>query len=82
MTEWTTEDPMLQSPVAPHETNAVMRMHRGGWLGENIMRSLRMSGRAVVKEMHKAMDDEQAAHAAGRQIHDALIEKGTDGQPA
>lgn len=80
MANWTTDDPMLQSPVAPHETNAVMRMHRGGWPGEKIMRSLRMRGRDVVISIHVAMDEEQAAYEAGRPIHDAPIEKGTNEQ--
>ncbi|QJD50274.1 hypothetical protein SEA_IWOKEUPLIKEDIS_71 [Mycobacterium phage Iwokeuplikedis] len=65
---------MLRSPMAPHESAGVLRMHRAGYKGKDIMKTLKLRGTKLMTQMSKAMDDEQSAARAGRPIHDALID--------
>lgn len=73
---WDLSHPSLGSP-SPHETAGVMRIHRTGKSGADLMVTLRMKGTALMKELQKAMNEEDAANKAGRPIHDAGIPKGT-----
>lgn len=66
-------DPILKSPLAPHETAGVLRIHRAGHKGADIMKMFKLRGTRLMKQMQRAMDDESRAHAAGLKIHDALI---------
>lgn len=61
---------------APHETRAVMRMHRSGHDGQTIMKTLRITGQSMVKQMQLAMDEEGAAHRRKVGIHDAKMPRG------
>ena len=70
---WDPNDPMLKSSLAPHETGGVLRMHRAGKTGAELMKLLRLRGTKLMDQMQRAMDAESAAHRAGRPIHDALI---------
>lgn len=74
--DWDVSHPSLSSP-APHETSGVLRMHRSGKKGADIMVALKMRGTELMSSLQKAIDDETAAAKAGRPIHDALIPNGT-----
>jgi len=71
--DWSADDPILKSPLAPHETAGVLRFHRAGHKGAEIMKLFKLRGTKLMKLMQKAMDDEGAAARANRPIHDALI---------
>lgn len=71
--DWNPNHPMLKSTGAPHETGGVLRMHRAGKTGAELMKLLRLRGTKLMNQMQKALDDEAEAHCAGRPIHDALI---------
>ncbi|ASJ79781.1 hypothetical protein KIY85_gp69 [Mycobacterium phage Heffalump] len=73
MTNWDPNHPLLRSPAAPHETAAVLRMHRAGYKGAQIMKILKLRGTRLMSQMQKALDDETRAAHAGRDIHDAKI---------
>lgn len=62
---------------APHETRAVMRMHRAGKAGPMIMEALKITGQSMMKQLQLAMDEEGAAHRRKVPIHDARMPKGT-----
>ncbi|AHJ86433.1 hypothetical protein 40AC_70 [Mycobacterium phage 40AC] len=72
--DWDPNHPLLRSPLAPHETAAVLRMHRAGHKGAKIMSILKLRGTALMKQMEKALADETSAAAQGRKIHDAKID--------
>ncbi|AAC18509.1 hypothetical protein SEA_LAKES_74 [Mycobacterium phage Lakes] len=73
--DWDPNDPKLKSPYAPHETAAVLRMHRVGFKGAHTMKLLKLRGTQLMNQIQRAMDAEQAAHRAGRPIHDAGVVK-------
>ncbi|ASR86169.1 hypothetical protein SEA_BOBSWAGET_64 [Mycobacterium phage BobSwaget] len=73
MTDWDPNHRLLKSTAAPHETAAVLRMHRANWKGADIMKLFKLRGTKLMKQMQKALDDETRAAHAGRPIHDALI---------
>ncbi|QXO13347.1 hypothetical protein SEA_TROOPER_70 [Mycobacterium phage Trooper] len=73
MTDWDPNHRLLRSTAAPHETAAVLRMHRAGYKGADIMKILKLRGTRLMKQMQKALDDETRAAHAGRDIHDAKI---------
>lgn len=74
--DWDANHPSLRDPRAPHETSGVLRMHRAGKSGADIMIALKLKGTALMRMMQRAMDDETAAERDGRQIHDAGVGKG------
>ena len=63
----------LRSLEAPHETGGVLRMHRNGLKGAEIMKKLKLKGAALMSEMQDAMDAESDAKEVGVPIHDASI---------
>lgn len=71
--ELSADDPILKSPLAPHETAGVLRAHRAGHQGSKLMKMLNLRGMRLMNEMKKAMDAESEAGKAGRPIYDALI---------
>jgi len=71
---WDPNHPSLRSPQAPHETAGVLRMRRNGYNGAQILKLIKLRGTRLVNQMQRAMDAEQAAHRAGRPIHDARID--------
>ncbi|ALA48171.1 hypothetical protein AU152_gp58 [Mycobacterium phage Phlei] len=73
--DWDPDDPMLKSPLAPHETAAVLRMQRAGFSGMETMSLLNMRATQLMGAVKKAMDDEQRAFNAGIPIHDDLIRR-------
>jgi hypothetical protein len=73
--DWTTAHPSLLAQNTPHETAGVLRIHRAGRSGKEIMKALGLRGTSLMKQMQKAIDDESHAHACGRDIHDAPITK-------
>ncbi|QGJ94835.1 hypothetical protein SEA_BLINN1_75 [Mycobacterium phage Blinn1] len=72
--DWNPNDPILKSPYAPHETGGVLRIHRSGYRGSQVMKILKLRGTKLMKQMQKALDDETRASAQGRPIHDAAID--------
>ncbi|ASR77176.1 helix-turn-helix DNA binding domain protein [Mycobacterium phage MyraDee] len=68
---------LLDLSNAPHETAAVMRMHRAGWKGRQIAETLNYRGTQLMRALQHALDQETYAHGDRRPIHDALIKKGT-----
>lgn len=74
---WDPNHPQLRSPLAPHETSAVMRAQRAGYRGTELVKLMRMPALKVVRALEKALDEEGAATRQSRPIHDSLIEKGT-----
>lgn len=75
--DWDPNALELTSLDAPHETAAVLRIHRGGKKAVDIMKTLRMRGTALMEELQDAMEAESDAAEAGVDIHDALIKRGT-----
>lgn len=75
--KWDPNDPILRSPLAPHESRATLRMHRAGWPGNEIMKKLNLKGTQLMQSLREAMSDEGDAHRSGRPIHDGTVEKGT-----
>lgn len=71
------DHPILRSPLGPYETPAAMRMHRAGWPGPVILKTLNMKASQLMTCLSKAMDEEQRAHRDGRPIHDVTVKKGT-----
>jgi hypothetical protein len=55
---------------APHETAAVLRMHRAGFSAPQICGLLKMSKHQLIHELNLAIDEEVDAHKAGLPIHD------------
>ncbi|ASR86521.1 hypothetical protein SEA_CHANGELING_69 [Mycobacterium phage Changeling] len=74
MADWDPNHPSLKSPMAPHETAAVLRMHRHGYKGAEIMKVFKLRGTRLMKQMQRALDAETQAGHAGRPIHDAKID--------
>ncbi|QJD52196.1 hypothetical protein PBI_JF4_65 [Mycobacterium phage JF4] len=68
--DWDPNHPSLQSPLAPHETGAVLRAHRAGFSGAWIAKNYGMRPPAVMAAMRSQMDDETKAHTQGRPIYD------------
>jgi hypothetical protein len=75
----TTEESVLTSPEAPHETAAVLRMHRAGIPVPRICAILGISKQQLIHEMNAAVDDETHAGRAGLKIHDATVAPPTPG---
>ncbi|AXH48840.1 hypothetical protein SEA_STEAMY_66 [Mycobacterium phage Steamy] len=71
--EWDPNHLTLSSPLAPHETSGLLRMHRAGHSGEQIMKTLKVRAADFTRQFSKALDAEQAAHDQGRPIYDAKI---------
>lgn len=63
--------------AAPHETAAVLRMHRAGFTGAQTGKMLGMYPRELVDRIRIAIDEELEAHRQGRPIHDPKVPKGT-----
>ncbi|AMS00968.1 hypothetical protein SEA_LOSER_72 [Mycobacterium phage Loser] len=74
MTDWDPNHRLLKSTNAPHETAAVLRMHRAGYKGADIMKLLKLRGTRLMSQMQRALDAETRAAHAGRPIHDAKID--------
>lgn len=75
--DYSTDDATLEEEKSPHETAAVLRMHRAGWPAPRIMEAFGISKETLMLNIRLAMEDETEAHRTGRAIHDALIKKGT-----
>ncbi|AOT24989.1 hypothetical protein PBI_KALPINE_70 [Mycobacterium phage Kalpine] len=74
MSDWDPNHRLLKSTAAPHETAAVLRMHRAGFKGADIMKTFKLRGTRLMKQMQRALDEESRAAHAGRPIHDAVID--------
>lgn len=70
---WDPNHPTLKSKAAPHETAAVLRMHRAGYKGADIMKLFKLRGTKLMNQMQRALNDETVAAHQGRDIHDAKI---------
>jgi len=75
--DWDPNHPMLKSPLAPHETNAAMRLHRNGHPNPEILKILKVKGTQLISMLRSAMDEEGDASRMHRPIHDAKVDKGT-----
>lgn len=64
----------LTDPRAPHETAAVLRLHRAGWPAPKICGLLKISKDQLVHELNRAIDDETQAGLAKLPIHDATYD--------
>ncbi|QBJ00255.1 hypothetical protein SEA_PHARAOH_67 [Mycobacterium phage Pharaoh] len=73
--EWDPNHRTLSTRHAPHETSGLVRMHRAGHSGQQIMKLMKIKARELTKHFGAEIDAEQAAHAQGRQIYDALIKR-------
>lgn len=72
---WDAYHPSLLSRGAPHETAGVMRALRAGRSGKEIVRMLKIKPNVLSKALSKAMDEENDAAKAGRDIHDAVFNR-------
>ncbi|AHB29863.1 hypothetical protein SEA_KOKO_74 [Mycobacterium phage Koko] len=72
---WDPNDPILRSPLAPHETAGVLRMHRNGLRGAEVMKILGLRGTKMHHQMQRALDAENAASYSGRPVHNAGIHR-------
>ena len=71
--DWDPNAKDLRSRKAPHETGGVLRMHRNGLKGAEILKKLpKMRGTQLMSEMQDALDAETDAKEAGVPIHDAI----------
>lgn len=75
--DWDPNHPSLKSPLAPHESAAVLRMHRAGMTGVDMMKILKCRGGRLTKMFQRGLDVEGIAAMRGVPIYDSLIEKGT-----
>ncbi|AVR57050.1 hypothetical protein PBI_PUPPY_68 [Mycobacterium phage Puppy] len=73
--DWDPNHPQLKSPLAPHETGAVLRAHRAGFSGAWIAKNFKMSPNRIMKDLRTQMGDENTAHAQGRPIYDGQTSK-------
>lgn len=73
--DWNPNATELRSPEAPHETGGVLRMHRNGMKGSEIMKTLRLKGTALMVQMSDDLDAESDAKEVGVDIHDAVIRR-------
>jgi hypothetical protein len=76
--DWNPNDPLLQSPRAPHETAAALRLPRAGYPGPEIAKLLKLKGTKLMHQLQQALDQEGEAHRRGVKIHDSTVPKGTD----
>ncbi|QGJ88375.1 hypothetical protein SEA_DREAMTEAM1_67 [Mycobacterium phage DreamTeam1] len=65
---WDPNHPLLRSRGAPHETNGVMRVHRAGYTGNELLKLLKMKPMAVSKALSRSMDEEGTAAKQNRDI--------------
>ncbi|QGJ88825.1 hypothetical protein SEA_YECEY3_74 [Mycobacterium phage Yecey3] len=65
---WDPNHPLLQSRGAPHETAGVMRAHRAGYKGNELVKLLKMKPMTLTSALSKAMDDENTAARQSRDI--------------
>ncbi|UJD21169.1 hypothetical protein SEA_SORORFAGO_72 [Mycobacterium phage SororFago] len=72
---WDPNHPLLKSTGAPHETNGVMRAHRAGRTGKELVQILKLKPLALSKALSRAMDEENEAAKRGRDIHDAVFNR-------
>lgn len=71
--EWDPNHPTLTAADAPHETAGLMRIHRAGHPGADIMKAMKIKVMDLTKALNQAMDDEQEASRRGVAIHDEVI---------
>lgn len=72
--DWDPDSPLLTSPMAPHETAALLRMQRAGYPGAVTMKLLKLRGTELMNKMQAALDAETTAAGHGRNVHDSLID--------
>jgi hypothetical protein len=77
MNNWNPNDPILRSPMAPHETRATLRLKQNGWPGDDIRKMLNMGATKLIASLKEGMNEETDAQVAGRQIVGGTVEKGT-----
>lgn len=75
--EWNPDHPILKSPLAPHETAGVLRMDRAGWPAAIILKTVGTNGSKLMHAFLEGRRQENTAKQQGRDIHDALLPKGT-----
>lgn len=63
----------MTAPLVPHETAAVLRMHRAGMSPPRIMQLLGMGHTQLIHELELAIDEEAEAGRKGAAIHDSKI---------
>lgn len=73
---WDPDHIMLKSPIAPHEVGWVLRLHRAGWPGEQIVKEFRLKGSQLASKFRLACEEEIIAKKQQRPIHDAFIKRG------
>lgn len=69
------DDPLLDSPHAPHEVSAVLRMHRAGWPSALIATTFGMRGSKLVNALTKGMHESQLAERANRPVHQVVLNR-------
>ena len=73
--DWDPNHKSLLSPMAPHETAGVLRVHRAGYKGSELIKVLNMRGTQMMNALRRAMDCEGIASSRGVPIHDAVFKK-------
>ncbi|AOT25424.1 helix-turn-helix DNA binding domain protein [Mycobacterium phage BabyRay] len=73
--DWDPNHPSLKSPLAPHETGAVLRAQRAGFSGQWITKNFGLRPSTLMTQMRKEMDYETKAHTQGRPIYDGQTSK-------
>jgi hypothetical protein len=69
------ERSQLTPKAAPHETAAVLRMHRAGFTSAQTCTTLDITRYELIHEMKLALDLEGTAGLLGLPIHDARVPK-------
>jgi hypothetical protein len=69
------EREQLSPKLAPHETAAVLRMHRAGFTAGQICETISISKHQLRHEIQMAIDDEATAGLLGVPIYDARVPK-------
>lgn len=70
-------DPILKSAYAPHETGAVLRVHRAGRPAGWISKQFGMRPPQLMAAMRAQLEAENEAHSRNLAIHDGLVKPGT-----
>ena len=73
--DWNPDDPVLKSPKAAFEHDAITRWHRANVPAKEIMSMLKLRGTQMMKKLEQAIHDEKQAEAKGLDIHNPAIDK-------
>lgn len=76
--DWESGHESLTDPAAPYETPGLLRMHRSGYGGSELVKMLKVRATQLIKDMERGLAEENAAHKRKIPVHDEIIKKGDE----